>query len=96
MLIHRNRLSPQQAAEAYHLLYAWAKPEHPLHALALLDVHYADYRVREYAVSILEELSDSDLQQVLYRMCPKLFASDLACFVGTSATCTGPQVRAES
>jgi hypothetical protein len=42
----------------------WARPYHPYNVLALLDIHFADVFVRQYAVGILEELSDSDLQQV--------------------------------
>lgn len=59
-----SRCSLQQRSEAYYLLSIWSKPKNPLHALTLLDVYYADSYVRKYAVDILEELSDSDLQQV--------------------------------
>lgn len=60
--------------EMYRLLRLWARPAQPIHAIELLDCKYADYSVREYAVSILRDLSDEELQLYLLQLvqCVKL------------------------
>jgi len=49
--------SREAVQEAYMLLYQWALPT-PEEALQLLDSHYPDPKVRAYAVSCLDPLSD--------------------------------------
>tara|TARA_R110002050_G_scaffold292311_1_gene447587 strand:- start:2465 stop:3121 length:657 start_codon:yes stop_codon:yes gene_type:complete len=54
----------QQVIEAHRLLRVWTKPS-PTQAIELLDARYADPTVREYAVKILGNMPDGDLEDIL-------------------------------
>lgn len=53
--------------EMHHILAAWP-PLGPLDSLELLDARYADARVRSYAVSRLDVLTDAQLQDYLLQL----------------------------
>lgn len=57
--------------EAYLLLTQWAPPS-PTEALQLLDSHFADPKVRAYAVSCLEPIPDEQLTILALQMCQVL------------------------
>lgn len=54
--------------QAHRLLSNWTPPLNPVSALELLDVQYADYEVREYAVNCLRVLPDDELQLFLLQL----------------------------
>ncbi|XP_052715209.1 phosphatidylinositol 4,5-bisphosphate 3-kinase catalytic subunit delta isoform-like [Crassostrea angulata] len=61
------------------LLQSW-RPIELQHALALLDFHYTDTNVREFACKCLEELSDDDLSQYMLQLVQALkYESHLMC-----------------
>ncbi|XP_061163254.1 phosphatidylinositol 4,5-bisphosphate 3-kinase catalytic subunit delta isoform-like [Saccostrea echinata] len=66
-------------AKMMALLQSW-RPIELQHALALLDFHYTDTNVREFACKCLEELSDDDLSQYMLQLVQALrFESHLMC-----------------
>ena len=62
-----NWNSRQSIQTAYRMLYRWAPPD-PMGALNLLDFNFPDPKVRALAVSLLEELSDVELQPYLLQL----------------------------
>ena len=58
---------PWAVREAYRLLPEWQRPS-PLQALELLDAKFPDVKVRGYAVSCLESLSDDQLVDFLLQL----------------------------
>jgi Phosphatidylinositol 3- and 4-kinase/Phosphoinositide 3-kinase family, accessory domain (PIK domain)/PI3-kinase family, ras-binding domain/Phosphoinositide 3-kinase C2 len=56
------------ANEAYFLMREWASFEQPADALQLLDCKFADYRVRDHAITILKSMPDYELQQYLLQL----------------------------
>eukprot|EP00475_Leptophrys_vorax_P005739 TRINITY_DN13463_c0_g1_i2.p1 TRINITY_DN13463_c0_g1~~TRINITY_DN13463_c0_g1_i2.p1 ORF type:complete len:775 (+),score=162.06 TRINITY_DN13463_c0_g1_i2:283-2325(+) len=60
--------SPDHRHEAQRLLLQWHTPESPVHAIELLDVRYADYSVRAYAVKLLYVLKDDQLRLLLLQL----------------------------
>ncbi|XP_022335573.2 phosphatidylinositol 4,5-bisphosphate 3-kinase catalytic subunit delta isoform-like [Crassostrea virginica] len=66
-------------AKMMALLQSW-RPIELQHAMALLDFHYTDTTVREFACKCLEELSDDDLSQYLLQLVQTLkYESQLMC-----------------
>jgi len=59
---------PDSRHEAYRLLSLWRTPAALHDVLELLDVTYADYAVREYAVGILRQMTDEQLQMYLLQL----------------------------
>lgn len=59
--------NPTAVCEAYRLLKDFT-PLDPLYALELLDVRYQDVRIREYAVSRLELLSDQEIADYMLQL----------------------------
>jgi len=60
-----------QVLQCYRLLHKWAKPT-PHQAIELLDARYTDPTVREYAVNLLDELSDEEVEQIVLQLCQVL------------------------
>lgn len=60
--------SPEHRHEAHRMLNLWAPPKTPVSAIELLDVRYADYSVREYAVNCLRILQDDELHLFLLQL----------------------------
>jgi len=54
--------------EAWRLLQLWAPPDSPAAAMALLEPRFADYSVREYAVSHVRKFKDEDMQLYLLQL----------------------------
>jgi phosphatidylinositol-4,5-bisphosphate 3-kinase catalytic subunit alpha/beta/delta len=52
---------------AHQCLVAWA-PLNPVEAMELLDIRYCDPVVREYAVRIIDQLSDKSLQEFILQL----------------------------
>jgi phosphatidylinositol-4,5-bisphosphate 3-kinase len=57
-----------QVVEAESLMEEWAESENPLDALQLLDVRYASPKVREYAVRMLNVMTDEELSEVMLQL----------------------------
>merc|ERR1719249_209313 len=55
-------------AEAHKYLEFWTSPKRPEDALEFLDYRFADTRVREKALTWLEELHDSDLNKIMLQL----------------------------
>lgn len=62
-----NWAIPDRVHEAYRCLVHWTKPS-PLDALELLDIRYSDPVVREYALRLIDQFSDSTLQEFLLQL----------------------------
>lgn len=82
--------------EAHRYLSIWKKPS-PEYAMILLNVHYPDYRVRQYAVRRLEDFDDEDLSEFLLQLCQLLkfepyHRSPLALFLVRRALANPAQV----
>lgn len=58
---------PDQVNQIPTLLANWKHPV-PTEAMSLLDAKYTDNRIREYAVSYLEQFSDSDMMLYMLQM----------------------------
>mmetsp|Transcript_962 Transcript_962/g.3317 ORF Transcript_962/g.3317 Transcript_962/m.3317 type:complete len:1116 (-) Transcript_962:3492-6839(-) len=58
---------PYAVYEAHSLLSEWA-PLEPIDALELLDYNFGDSKVRQYALSRLDELDDSELANFLLQL----------------------------
>jgi hypothetical protein len=58
----------EQVVEAYRLLKLWSPPVQARAALELLDIKFADYYIREYAVKILMQMPDDELQLYLLQL----------------------------
>ena len=56
-----------QVQKLYGLLCEWDRLS-PVEAMELLDYRFSDYRVRQYAVRVLENLSDSELTELLLQL----------------------------
>ena len=54
----------EEVAEAYRLIYVWASPTYSI-ALLLLDGHFANPKIRAYAVQNLREITDAELLDML-------------------------------
>jgi phosphatidylinositol-4,5-bisphosphate 3-kinase len=60
---------PGLVAEAHRLLAVWSPPVEAVSALGLLDAHFADPLVREYAVHVLDSrMGDAELQLYLLQL----------------------------
>lgn len=53
--------------EAYRLLQTWA-PLSPLQALELLDAKFPEEKVRQYAISALASMSDTEVSDYLLQL----------------------------
>lgn len=67
MLSSIDYSQPDQVNQIPNLLANWEKLN-PTDALTLLDAKFADHRIREYAVSCLEQFSDSDMMLYMLQM----------------------------
>ncbi len=54
--------------EAHRLLSLWAPPLQSITCLELLDARYADYKVREYAITNLSRVKDHELSLFLLQL----------------------------
>ena len=59
---------PASVLEGHRLLFKWTTPGRPADAIELLDIRYSDPVVREYAVHLLDQLSDDHLKHVLLQL----------------------------
>lgn len=66
-----NWFNPMQVNLAKIYIKRWAKID-PEDAISLLDARYPDTHVREYAVSILSEMTDDLLNLYMLQMCQSL------------------------
>jgi phosphatidylinositol-4,5-bisphosphate 3-kinase len=54
--------------ETYRLLKIWSKPKNLIDAIELLDIKYMDITIRDYAISILNMLTDDELKLYLLQL----------------------------
>jgi hypothetical protein len=59
---------PAAATTAHKLLVRWAPFQHPTHAMELLDDRFSDQIVRGYAVHILKNMTDEELQEYVLQL----------------------------
>ncbi|GMH59411.1 hypothetical protein TL16_g02825 [Triparma laevis f. inornata] len=57
-----------QVLEAEALMEEWEETSNPLDALQLLDVRYASPKVREYAVRMLNIMTDEELSEIMLQL----------------------------
>ncbi len=67
MLLSVDKTNPKQLEEMYSLLRDWKRPS-PVCAMELLDYRFGDYRVRQYAVRMMEQLSDNELSDCMLQL----------------------------
>lgn len=60
-------MNAEAVEEAHRCLVIWSKPT-PLEALGMLDIRYSDPLVREYAVNIINTLSDSSFEEIMLQL----------------------------
>jgi phosphatidylinositol-4,5-bisphosphate 3-kinase len=89
VLLSADWTDPAVVEEAHELLGSWVPPT-PKQALDLLDAHFADDKIREYAVERLKDMSDEELGNYTLQLVQVLkyeqyHDSPLACFLLTRA-----------
>eukprot|EP00760_Papus_ankaliazontas_P013259 PhM_4_TR15671/c0_g1_i2/m.57937/K00922/PIK3CA_B_D; phosphatidylinositol-4,5-bisphosphate 3-kinase catalytic subunit alpha/beta/delta len=67
-LLSLDWTKPSAVCEAYTLMYDSWKPLTPMDALELLDARFRDIRVREYAVSRLDQMPDHELANCVLQL----------------------------
>lgn len=66
-----NWLDHTQVLQCYRLIYKWEKPN-PQQAIELLDARYTDPMVREFAVALIDNLTDEECEQIVLQLCQVL------------------------
>lgn len=63
-----NWENPKEVSIARKLLFGWKQPRNKLNFIALLNHHYHDIVVRQYATKALEQLTDAELSRYLMQL----------------------------